>query len=215
MLLSACAADQDQVRTISLGSAPSTGPRITVPKAGPEGITPPSSWPKACDLLTKADMRAILPDITYLTQESEQLRFTVRTLEGTRRGVRRIPGGHCTYIYYLAGTQTEEFKESYKGWLNVTVELAGDPEVVETNYEAMVHGDETDALGAERCVLQSVGEYLCRTQDLVFTVHAIHVPYGFRFEDQPEDAEDMTTYFSEHAMPEFVKAVTSKLDGAG
>jgi hypothetical protein len=211
LLMTACAGADDEVRVVSLGSAPPAEHRIKVPKAGPEGFTPPGSWPKACDLLTKADMRAILPDITELTQESKQLRFTVRTPDGISRGERGVPGGHCTYIYYLAGTETEEYQESYKGWLNVTVEIAGAPDIVEENYASMAHGTETDALGATTCVEQSTSEYFCRTRRLAFTVHSVNLPYGFRFEDQPADAEDMTSYFHEHAMPEFVRAVTSKL----
>jgi hypothetical protein len=215
LAMTACASEDDRVRVVRLGSAPPAETQITVPKAGPEGFTPPGSWPKACELLTQADMRAVLPDITKLTQESRQLRFTVRTPTGMDRGERGIPGGHCTYIFYLSGTESEEYQESYKGWLNVTVEVAGHPDIVAQNYENMAHGTRIDALGAERCVEQMAGEYFCRTRRLAFTVHAVQLPYGFRFADQPADAEDMTSYFHEYAVPELVRAVTAKLERPG
>jgi hypothetical protein len=159
-------------RDLGEGMTPAAGSgeprRRSGSTTGPVGFTPPGSWPKACDLLPKADMRAILPDITQLTQESGQLRFSVRTPDGISRGERRIPVGHCRYIYYLAGTETQEFKESYKGWLNVTVDLAGDPDIVEANYRRMAHGMEADAPAVVTCVDQSTSEYFCRTEDLAF-----------------------------------------------
>jgi hypothetical protein len=215
LLLTACEPAEDEVRAVTLGSAPPAETRITVPEPGPEGFTPPGSWPKACDLLTETDLQAVLPDITHLTQEPRQLRFTVRTPDGISRGERGIPGGHCQYIFYLSGTETEEYRETYKGWLNVTVDVAGAPDIVERNFELLAHGEPVDAPGAAECVTQSASEVLCRTKKLAFTVHAVQLPYGFRFEGQPADAENVTQlfteHFHEHGLPELVRAVTSKL----
>jgi hypothetical protein len=190
-------------------------PRIAttrMPAVSPEadGLTRFDRWPNACALLTTADLRAVLPQVTKVTQTPHSQRITVTNL-GDDQDDRDAPETSCDTRFWVAGTERKRHSEP--DLVRVEDVAVGDTGTVKDNYDSLAGTRPRipGGLGAAECVLTGT-VYYCRTQSVAFSVGTGTSLYIDRFAGQPKHVTAQT-YWVRDVLPKFVRTVSAKLPG--
>jgi hypothetical protein len=184
--------------------------RVSLAPAESEGLTRFDSWPKACALLTAADVKAVLPQVTKIVQLPREQRIRVTNLgEGADEDERDAPGTACETRFWVAGT--EKKKRAQPDLVRVEDIAVGDTGTVKDNYDALAGSRPRvrGGLGALECVLAG-SDYYCRMPRIAFSVGTSSFLYIDRFAGQPHTVE-AHSYWVHDVLPELVRSVASKL----
>jgi hypothetical protein len=183
--------------------------RISLAPAEADGVNRFDTWPKACALLTAADLRTVLPQVTRVEQTPRDQRVTVTNLGGGEADGHDVPGSSCETRFWVAGSERQRHAEP--DVLRVEDVAVGDSDTVRDNYDALARGRRRSAsgLGALECVVDA-RDYYCRTPRVVFSVGTGASLYIDRFVGQPKKVE-ARTYWMNTVLPEFVRTVAAKL----
>jgi hypothetical protein len=185
--------------------------RMPAPPAEADGLTRFDSWPKACDLLTAADLRAVLPQVTKVTQTPHEQRFRVTNLGDGPGDDRDGPETACETRFWVAGTERKPHAQP--DLVRVEDIAVGDIGIVKDNYDTLAGTRRRipGGLGAAECVLAGTG-YYCRMPHVAFSVGTGRTLSIDRFAGQPEHVAALT-YWVHDVLPELVRSVASKLPG--
>jgi hypothetical protein len=182
--------------------------RISLPPAEANGLAQFRRWPRACDLLTPADLRAVLPQITKVTESPQGQRMKITNLDASD-GDYDAPDSSCQIRFWVAGA--ERRRHAVPDVLRVEDIAVGDSATVKDNYDSLVHTKPRVAggLGALECVLD-VDDYHCRMPNIAFSVGAESTLHIGGFAGQPKRT-GARTYWVHDVLPAFVRSVSSKL----
>ncbi len=197
---------------IRVASPRITASRMSLARAEADGLTRFDSWPKACELLTPRDLRAVLPQITKIVQIPREQEIRVTNLgKDARDDDRDAPGSSCETRFWVAGTERK--RAARPDLVRVEDIAVGDTATVKDNYDVLARYARRvpGGLGALECVRTDV-EYHCRMPHVAFTVGTGTSLYIAGFAGQPKK-EEARTYWVERVLPEFVRAVAAKLPG--
>lgn len=217
---------------IVVGQAPATATArvdLDIPETR-EGFLPFDRWPKACELLTDADVTAIFPQATDLTRKtsSQEIRIgpSLRDLRPGPRYNVTINDAACEIHFSLPGAELDPDLLNATGWaVHVDVLVAGSDEVVQQNVSK---ADAAHGVGSTPCVAEDIGSSLtCTAPRLGFVVGVrtignqgkIDGEYTVRYEHAGEVTTFKTAtenrarldYERRVIAPELVKAVVAKL----
>lgn len=131
-------------------------------------------WPKACDLLTDEDIRAVLPQAEGFHRRSEDQKMTIHpdllseVFSPPMSVV--VTNANCAVGFSLPGARYKrELPDSSGFILRLSVIAAGNEEVVKLNAP----GTERDTrinLGGATCVDDSFNSYRCTKDRIVFSI---------------------------------------------
>ena len=183
--------------------------RMSAPPVEADGLTRFDSWPKACKLFTAEDLRAVLPQVSKVTQTPYEQRITVTNLGDGDGDDRDAPESSCETRFWVAGTERNPHAEP--DVVRVEDIAVGDTGTVKDNYDTLARSRPRipGGLGALECVLADAG-YYCRLPHVAFSVGTGPALYIDSFAGQPKHMA-ARTYWLEHVLPEFVRSVASKL----
>ncbi|WP_028937201.1 hypothetical protein [Pseudonocardia spinosispora] len=225
LMMSACSRPEP----IALGSAPaSPSSRIVLPLLSDRpGIYPVNMWPKACDLLSDADLRAVFPQAADVTRKPEDLRLSVFT-DPLRGGGGRyvVPGAQCTYRFSLPGAQNTP-GETWGGYvLKLDVYAVGNREFVRENRHRAGAG-QTRVIGGAECTVDVDSVLLsCAADRMGFTLQDLKgnvtqdggVAHFQRngqvttFDgDRLTQIDQQHDFVTRYVLPEVVKTIVAKL----
>jgi hypothetical protein len=210
LTIAACGSPADRTTPPIRVAAPRiAATRMSVAPAEADGLTRFDSWPKACELLTADDLRAVLPQVTKLTQTPYEQQIKVTNLGDGDGDDRDAPESSCETRFWVAGTERKPHAEP--DLVRVEDIAVGDADTVKENYDALVRSRPRipGGLGALECALADAA-YYCRLPHVAFSVSTGPALYIDSFAGQPKT---MTArrYWLEHVLPEFVRSVASKL----
>lgn len=180
---------------------------LPLPPAQTTGLARFRRWPRACELLTAGDVRAVLPQVTKIVETPRAQQIRIVNLETD--GDFDVPGSSCEIRFWVAGTERK--KHAVPDVLRVEDVAVGDVGTVKDNYDSIartrtpVRGD----LGAAECVVDS-DAYYCRMPNIAFTIEAAPSVYIDRFVGQPARTSTRT-YWVRQVLPAFVRSIASKL----
>jgi len=174
-----------------------------------DGLSRFDSWPRACELLTPEDLRAVLPQITKVVQTPREQQIKVTNLGDGEGDDRDAPGSACETTFWVAGTEKKRHAEP--DLVRVEDIAVGDTDTVKDNYDSLAQSRARipGGLGALECV-RDAGGYYCRTSHMAFSVGTGPELYIDRFVGQPKKVE-ARTYWVDDVLPELVRSVASKL----
>lgn len=183
--------------------------RMPAPSAEADGLTPFDRWPQACDLLTPADLRAVLPQVTKVTQTPHEQRIRVTNLGDGPEDDSDAPESVCETRFWVAGTERK--RHARPDLVRVEDIAVGDLDIVQDNYDTLAGSRRRipGGLGAAECVLAGT-VYYCRMPHVAFSVGTGPALYIDRFTAQPKHVAAQT-YWVRDVLPEFVRSVASKL----
>lgn len=184
------------------------GPMSLAP-AEADGLTRFDSWPKACALLTPADLRAVLPQVTKVVQTPKEQQIKVTNLGDGDGDDRDAPGSACETRFWVAGT--ERRPRSQPDLVRVEDVAVGDTGTVKDNYDTLAGSRPRipGGLGALECVLAGA-DYYCRMPRIAFSVGTGPSLYIAGFVGQPKNVE-ARAYWLNDVLPRLVRSVASKL----
>jgi hypothetical protein len=206
-LLMGCSSVGTEIAT--LGSA-RTGRQIPIRVPAGE-VLPATEWPKACRLIDRDDLRAILPDATDIDQMP--LRGATRTIEEFvsdefwHESQSPTEAG-CLYSFHLPGEANDT---SSSVWVEIT-EIA-DPDLIRRYHEEESRGDAGSMgfiPGVDDCYLHNRydPQLICRSGPVRFSVggstSAVFDEYGEAF-----------SYWRDEVLPRFATNVGNKIGGDG
>lgn len=205
---------------VSCAPAPITPPiRVAAPRiaktrmaavpAEADGLTRFDRWPKACDLLTAADLRAVLPQVGKVTQTPHAQRIMVTNLGGDPDDDRDAPETSCDTRFWVDGTERKRHSEP--DLVRVEDVAVGDIDTVKDNYDTLAGTRPRipGGLGATESVLAGT-VYYCRMPRVAFSVGTGTALYIARFAGQPKHVAAQT-YWVHDVLPELVRTVAAKL----
>ncbi|MCW2858679.1 MAG: hypothetical protein JWP48_387 [Actinoallomurus sp.] len=183
--------------------------RVSLPPAEADGLTRFDSWPRACELLTPADLRAALPQITKVVQTPREQRIRVTNLGDGPGDDRDAPGSSCETRFWVAGT--EKKARAQPDLVRVEDIAVGDTDTVKDNYDSLAGSSPRVAggLGTLECAL-AAADYYCRMPHIAFSVGTGPTLYIDSFVGQPKTME-ARTYWVRDVLPALVRSVASKL----
>jgi hypothetical protein len=199
---------------IRVGSVPPPVAKIAVVPPDANGLAPFPSWPKACDLLTDADVRGLLPQSFRIQHRSADLTFNLQhsALDPGRQ--QAVAGASCGISWWLPGDSSDPTVNSPTVQLHVSLAAVGTPALVRTNYfrdtgSVNYHAVPLD-FGADECAEEFGETYECRRQQVAFSIGwELHTQGMDRFQGQGRDTTKQ--FFDQHVGVELVRAVIAKL----
>jgi len=235
-LLVACAAGEEEPGgPLVMEPAPAkrgTPIDLDLPR-DPSGAFAFDRWPKACGLLTDADIKAVLPQATEVRREPEDQKINL--LPEISNDVAPAPprmvtakGASCRYVLQLpaAGLRDRHDVPGSSGAsLRVSVDYAGTPTAVKKNLS--VGDDKPIEVPDGRCYGEKIGAGVsCRKGSLAFSVNSDFQPvkaeerkylhrYRVKGKTTTFTAGDGTLrsqeYLRDHLSVELAKAVLAKI----
>lgn len=215
MVLMGCGAGEPERHpVVAVGVAPSPSSPVALASPDGTGLLPLNSWPRACDLLTETDVRAVLPQTTKVESKLGDLTFKNADLHARERSL-DVTNVRCTHTVWLPGTYPAELPATY---LNLTVRAAGTPKLARLNYDKYVkeHGDtacptEFDPLGLDACHHNALHDRWVILKNGVAIEFTANVPtLDGRFAGQGAD-EQVRDFWHRQVTPRFVTAIVTKL----
>jgi hypothetical protein len=192
--------------TIAIRDAPASPAKLTLAKPAKGGLVPGPKWPKACDLLSPADIQAILPEATDI--EHRGLEAQVEVVEGRNLARLRevqVPQRSCQIEFNLPHADDDPSTALRSATVQVQLDAVGSPKIAGMNYNAL--GDLVEGSGADECRTLTDTNYNCRAGGVVFTVDGSAAP-DLMFEGQQGKA---TTFYGHRVLQEFVKFIAAKV----
>lgn len=183
--------------------------RLPAPRSEADGLTRFDSWPRACDLLTAADLRAVLPQVTKVAQTPHEQRIRVTNLGDGAGDDRDAPETACETRFWVAGTERKP--HARPDVVRVEDVAVGDTGIVKDNYATLAGTRPRipGGLGAAECVLAGL-VYYCRMPHVAFAVGTGPALYIDGFAGQPKHVTAQT-YWVHDVLPALVRSVASKL----
>lgn len=129
-------------------------------------------WPKACDLLTDADIQAVLPQVTTVVRQPEDQKITLLqdlSVNAIPRPPRTVTakGARCSYRLELPGV----FRKGVTPSLSVNVIYAGTPDAVKLNFSSLGSNEEPVEIPDAECRgSKTSAQVSCRKGPLAFSV---------------------------------------------
>jgi hypothetical protein len=214
VLLGGCS--EDVVVRYGPAPVPSGSPAFVMPD---DGRLRPQDWPRACDLLTEADIRAILPSTTRVSSNPADTKFL-----GTGSSVPysfTVPGARCGHQVFFPGTSAS----SHGASISIEVRFAGSPEAARHNWDEIVAepGDTECAadfpgLGADVCARDDLQNFNVRKKGVIVQIgsQAPTLAEGSRLAGQTEEgaatsAWDADRVWEAEVTPLFVPPVLARL----
>lgn len=191
---------------IAIRDAPASPARLTLAKPAKSGLVPGPKWPKACDLVSAADVQAILPDATAIEHRGLEARFEV--VEGRNLARLRevnVPQRSCQIEFDLPQPGEDASSAFRSATVQVQLDAVGSPKIAEMNYNGL--GDLVDGIGADECRTMAESNYNCLAGGVVFTVDG-SAASDLVFEGQRGEA---TTFYGRRVLQEFVKLIAAKV----
>jgi hypothetical protein len=205
---------------VSCAASPTTPPiRVASPRiaatrmptapAEADGLAPFDRWPQACALLTAADLRAVLPQVTKVTQTPHEQRIKVTNLGDGPGDDRDAPEASCETRFWVAGTERK--RHAVPDLVRVEDIVVGDVGTVRDNYDTLAGSRRRipGGLGARECVLAGT-DYYCRMPHVAFSVGTGSSLYIESFAGQPKHVAAVT-YWVNDVLPKLVRSVAAKL----
>lgn len=193
---------------IAVRHAPASPAKLTLAKPANGGLTPGRKWPKACALVSDADIQAILPDATDIEHRAISAKFeVVDGIDLARLRKVKVPQRSCRIEFDLPAPNEDE-SALRSAAIHVRLDAVGTPKIAEMNYHAF--GDLVDGTGADECRIMVDTNFNCRAGGVVFTVDGSVAP-DLVFEGQQGET---TTFYGRHVLQEFVKLITAKVSAA-
>jgi hypothetical protein len=192
---------------IRVGRPRISATRLTLPPPEANGLAQFRRWPKACDLLTADDMKAVLPQITKIVERPRAQEIRILNLDAV--GDFDAPDSACEISFWVAGA--ERRKHGVPDVLRVDDVAVGDTATVKDNYDSLarVRGGVPADLGALECA-SDADSYFCRMPNIAFSVSAAPSFFIDRFDGQPRHTEPRA-YWVHSVLPAFVRSIASKL----
>jgi hypothetical protein len=205
-LAAACGGGQP-AEEVTIGEPPPPSTTVTVGPPDESGITPVGDWPRACDLITEDEVRAVLPQATELSAESTNLPLQIdETGLGNPNAPPDIivPDATCTYSFALPGNPETALGPANE--IVLEIRTVGTPEV------ALINDTEDAALGganASGClpVSGSIG-FDCRKGGVDFALLGFVSPHGVHFAGDPDD---VSTHYHDLVLRPLADMVMAKL----
>jgi len=219
---------------IALGSAPASPSdkiNLSLPM-DPSGFYDFNSWPRACDLLSDGDLRAVFPQATDIARVPEDLKLTVLPdfspfSNGNGGGTHTVRGAQCTFTFSLPGI-VRRAGDRWTGYsLELEIEATGSTEVVRENRpKANNPGERNEYVGGADCVVSpSLGstQLECSSTNLAFSIKDLTDNFSqddgtIRFQrgDQittftRDQLVQRSDFMTRQILPELVKTITAKL----
>jgi hypothetical protein len=190
---------------VAVKEAPANPPRFTYASPAEGGLTPAARWPKACDLLTDGDVRAILPEATAIDHRGFEAEIEVTADIGLARlRQMRVPQRSCWIEFELPRDDRVE-SAPMSSRIQVDLNAVGSQKVAQMNYDDV--GEVVDSGGPGECHRIADSNYTCRTGGVVFTLDGSAAP-DLRFEGQQGKT---ATFYGRRVLYEFVKLLVAKL----
>lgn len=168
VLLAACGEDKPREPMVMEPAPAAPGPPIDLDlPLDPSGAFAFDQWPKACDLLTDAAIKAVLPQTTEVKREPEDQEINIISAgSGAPPRAVTAEGAKCSYKLDLpdVGSVAE-----LGGSLLVSVDHAGTPEAVEQNFSADVN-DPIEVPDGQCYVRDRSSGVSCRKGPLAFSI---------------------------------------------
>lgn len=178
-LLAACGEDEPPEPLVMEPAPAEVATQINLDlPVDPSGAFVFDQWPKACDLLTDADIKVVLPQLTQVTREPEDQQITLLP-EISNDVVYVLPlrtvtatGAHCEYDLELpaTGMQFEEEGGFSGASLRVYVDYAGTPEAVEQNFSVASDAEPIEVPDGECYASEGSAGLSCRKGSLTFSI---------------------------------------------
>jgi len=177
--------------------------------AMPEGTrVNPAEWPNACRLLTKDEIKSMLPQ-AGVSSESKRVKFI-----GPGAPKSEAPAGQCVYLLSLPGTTT-----SYRSMIWVDIVAIGDTRPLATVADFSSTATVTDhgnSLGPQQCVTtrspsSSQPNLYCRQGPLTFALSGSPLKKA-SIEGASTEAERDEIWYQKAVIPT-AKAVAAKVSG--
>jgi hypothetical protein len=196
---------------ITVGSAPATAATLSIAEPDRSGWVPLSTWPQACELLTDADVHAILPTATKVDSNPKGLEMTNLDVNSPQRNA-MANGALCATDVWIADVADPDEKATT---LEVRVRMAGTPKLAEANYNRFVKQIQPCPSTAEAIRLDDCSRsgsswaFLRGGLAVEFAGHEPTLGEDARYQGQQGD--DDSVVWNERVIPEFVKAIAAKL----
>lgn len=191
---------------IAIRDAPASPAKLTLPKPAKGGLVPGPKWPKACDLVSPADIEAILPDATGIEHRGLDAEFEIvegRNLARLRKI--KVPQRSCQIEFDLPHPDQEASSALRSATIQVQLDAVGSPKIAQMNYNAL--GDLVEGSDADECRTLADTNYNCLAGGVVFTVDGSAAP-DLVFRGQQGEA---TTFYGHRVLQEFVKLIAAKV----
>jgi hypothetical protein len=191
--------------TVAVRDAPADPPRFTLARPGESGLVPAAKWPKACDLITDSDVRAILPQASGIDHAGRQATVDVADHIGvTRQRQLKVPQPGCRIEFVLPSATADDARLASTS-VQIDLVAVGTKKVAKLNYNEF--GDVVEVSDADSCRGLAASTYTCRVEGVVFTLSG-DTASDLQFEGQRGEAPD---FYRRHVVPEFVRLVAAKL----
>jgi hypothetical protein len=191
---------------IAIRDAPASPAKLTLPKPAKGGLVPGPKWPNACDLVSPADILAILPQATGIEHRGLEAKFEI--VEGrnlARLREIKVPQRSCQIEFDLPHPDEESSSALRSATIQVQLDAVGSPKIAAMNYNAL--GDLVKGSGADECRTLADTNYNCRVGGVVFTVDGSAAP-DLVFQGQQGKA---TTFYGHRVLQEFVRLIAAKV----
>jgi hypothetical protein len=191
---------------IAVRDAPASPAKLSLPKPAKGGLVPGPKWPHACDLVSPADVQAILPEASGIEHRGLEAEFEV--VEGrnlARLREIKVPQRSCQIEFDLPHPEEEASSALRSATIQVQLDAVGSPKIAQMNYNAL--GDLVEGSGADECRTLADTNYNCRAGGVVFTVDGSAAP-DLVFQGQQGEA---TTFYGHRVLQEFVKLIAAKV----
>jgi len=222
---------------IVTGTVPAGQSAVTLPGYPPQSVGDGDEWPRACELLTEAEVLAVLPQATRVRREPRGEQFTYKLVGSGTYDTPQAPRGNpyaqprtidvpeksCETWTYLPSDD----EEGHYATVEVTVDMVGSPDTVFYFFSPPDQDDVPlpDAFGAEVCYEQvtddpepaNVSTFLCRKGPMsvrvVGIIEDVEEGSGVRL---PGDAttssrQAVVDWYRTQVVPQFVGAVARRM----
>lgn len=191
--------------TIAVRDAPADPPTFTLARPAKGGLVPASKWPKACDLITDDDVRAILPQARGVDHAGPPATVdVVDHVDVTRQRQLKVPQPSCRIEFVLPSAAAEDAALASTS-LRIDLEAVGTRKIARLNYDEV--GDVVEVGAADECRGVAASTYTCRVEGVVFSIFG-DTASDLQFEGQRGEAPD---FYRRTVVPEFLRLVAAKL----
>ncbi|WP_344454614.1 hypothetical protein [Actinomadura kijaniata] len=214
--LTACARDT----TVAVGQARPEARKIGIAWK-PRQTVNPAQWPNACDLLSKKELQAILPQAEAIKTKASRSEVDRLDSSGRRVATDKAPHADCDYEVSLPHHIARDMYRWNNIWIRI--EAIGDPAVVAKSFAIRKRGWQRDedgdlkAPGAEACFYYEQGStwrmpdsVMCHRGPLMFSIAVLRWPATFKSIEGDDIIEPRRT-LEKQIYPAVIQSITAKV----
>jgi hypothetical protein len=155
--------------SVTYVAKPPTGTPVKLPAPDQQsGLVAAELWPKACDLVSDADLKAVLPDVTRVE----------RSAGSNIDGSYSFGGGYSQSSFHPVGNtcrftlELPKPKDNYERKATVELELkaVGTDDVAELNWKPAMGAEQAVKIADADACKFFVEEYTCRKRGVIFAL---------------------------------------------